>query len=102
MGFSNSSSAGRTARLKASRDPYFLNRDYSELNELENGTNNAFVDFKGTNTTVESKGTTTADNGGVPAPVSEHDLEDLKGDPNTRVIVSRSVQVESRPCGIED
>ncbi|MCJ1263282.1 hypothetical protein MMC22_003152 [Lobaria immixta] len=92
-GHSSSGSAGRTARLKASRDPYFLNRDYSELNELETGTKDNFV---------EIKITTKMDDRRDPAPPPERTVVGLEGDPNTRVIVSRSVQVESRPRGIED
>lgn len=92
-GHSSSGSAGRTARLKVSRDPYFLNRDYSELNELESGTKDNFVEIKVTNKMDDRRD---------PAPPPERTVVGLEGDPNTRVIVSRSVQVESHPRGIED
>ncbi|MCJ1469750.1 hypothetical protein MMC07_008392 [Pseudocyphellaria aurata] len=92
-GLSNSTSAHRNARLKAPRDPYFLNRDYSELNELETGTHNTFI---------ETKEIAKTDDRRHPAPLPEHTVEGFQGDPNTRVVVSRSVQVESRPRGIAD
>ena len=92
-GLSSNTSARRNARLKASNDPYFLNRDYRELNELENGSQTNVVEIKGTTKTGE---VTEA------VPLHEHTVEDLHGDPSTHVIVSMSVQVESHPRGTED
>lgn len=92
-GLPSSNSASRNARLKASRDPYLLNRNYSELNELESGTNN---------TIVEIRGTIKMDDGHDPAPLPDHAVDGFYGDPNNRVIVSRSVQVESHPRGIKE
>lgn len=57
---------------------------------MEAGTSNTFV---------EINRTTKADDGPHPVPLPEHTVEGLHGDPNTRVIVSRSVQVESHPRG---
>ena len=91
-GLSSSSSVRRNTRLKASNDPYFLNRDYSELNELENGTKNTVVEIKGTPKTIDVSNA---------VPLPEHTVEGLHGDPNTRVIVSMSVQVESHPRGTD-
>ena len=92
-GLSSNTSARRNARLKASNDPYFLNRNYSELNELENGTQSAVVEIKGTTKTVDVI---------EAVPLPEHTVEGLHGDPNTHVIVSMSVQVESHPRRTED
>lgn len=79
-------------RKKRSHDPYLLTTDYKELDDIEHG-HMLPEEIKGTTTTIKGGCSETS--------ISNQAVEGLHQNPNTKAVVTRSVQVDSYPRAMD-